>query len=160
MLWVCEWMSWDKLKLSSLTKDTARLEIFLVVSSLIWKENLWLSRWKVNYNKLAHGETEFSSPLLLLAMSCCRVWKSFGRCFRSQDLCSRPSSFVSDQVPSSINPFIRHWEPARFSRSSFDQAHEVHEQSRRRKRDVNYNHYSSHYGPANVIKFNFYAHDR
>lgn len=67
---------------------------------------------------------------------------------------------IPDPVPFSINPFIRHWEPAHFSRTSLDQAHEVHEKSRRRKRDINYNHYSPHYGPANVIKFNFYAHDR
>lgn len=68
--------------------------------------------------------------------------------------------YFPDPVPSSINPFIRHWEPAHFSRDALDQAHAVHEVSRRRKRDINYNHNSPNYGPANVVKFNFHAHDR
>lgn len=59
-----------------------------------------------------------------------------------------------------LSPYIRHWEAAHFSRDTFEQAHEVHVQSRRKKREINYNHYSSHYGPANSIKFNFHAHDR
>ncbi|CRK88806.1 CLUMA_CG002530, isoform A [Clunio marinus] len=67
---------------------------------------------------------------------------------------------LQDALPSSINPFIRHWEPAHFSRNVFDQAHTVHEQNRRKKRDINYNHYSLDYGPTNVIRFNFHAHDR
>jgi disintegrin and metalloproteinase domain-containing protein 10 len=63
-------------------------------------------------------------------------------------------------VPSQISSFIRHWEPAHFNRDAFEQAHRVHEVGRRRKREINYNHNSPHYGTANIIKFNFKAHDR
>lgn len=139
----------------------ARSTMFVVVSSLIRRENLWVSRWKVNYKPTHRG-----TKLLVASCVACDV-VSLG-CGNEKEECAHSFakfklitlSSVSDQMPSSINPFIRHWEPARFSRSSFDQAHEVHERSRRRKRDINYNHYSPHYGSANVIKFNFYAHDR
>ncbi|ETN64860.1 hypothetical protein AND_003386 [Anopheles darlingi] len=60
----------------------------------------------------------------------------------------------------SINPFIRYWEPARFDRGQLDLAHQHHEQHRRRRRSINYEHGSSGYGPANVVRLNFRAHDR
>ncbi|XP_052863745.1 uncharacterized protein LOC128270386 [Anopheles cruzii] len=60
----------------------------------------------------------------------------------------------------SINPFIRYWEPARFDRGQLDLAHQHHEQHRRRRRSINYDHGSSAYGPANVVRLNFRAHDR
>ncbi|XP_053679448.1 uncharacterized protein LOC128730426 [Anopheles nili] len=61
---------------------------------------------------------------------------------------------------STINPFIRYWEPARFDRTQLEQAHQHHEQHRRRRRSINYEHGSSAYGPANVVRLNFRAHDR
>lgn len=63
-------------------------------------------------------------------------------------------------MPSQINTFIRHWEPAQFNRDALEQAHRAHESNRRRKREINYNHFSPHYGSTIVIKFNFNAHDR
>lgn len=67
---------------------------------------------------------------------------------------SEPSAALS------LNPYILHWEPAHFNRAALEQAHQSHELSRRKKRDINYNHYSMHYGPAASIKFSFRAHDR
>lgn len=68
--------------------------------------------------------------------------------------------FFPDPSVVQINPFIRHWEPAKYDRTTLDNAHQRHQATRRRKRDVNYNYYSPQYGPINTIKFNFYAHDR
>ncbi|EAT43687.1 AAEL004878-PA [Aedes aegypti] len=68
-----------------------------------------------------------------------------------------------DPIPVSLralNPFIKHWEPARFDRSQLEVAHRHHETHRRRRRGVNYDHGSSSYGPANVVRLNFHAHDR
>nr|XP_029733458.1 uncharacterized protein LOC115269184 [Aedes albopictus] len=68
-----------------------------------------------------------------------------------------------DPIPASLralNPFIKHWEPARFDRSQLDVAHRHHEAHRRRRRGVNYDHGSASYGPANVVRLNFHAHDR
>lgn len=67
---------------------------------------------------------------------------------------------LPDRVPLKLNSFIRHWEPALYSRISLEEAHEHHESQRRRKREINYDHRSPHYGSANQIKFNFHAHDR
>ncbi|XP_063704128.1 uncharacterized protein LOC134833659 [Culicoides brevitarsis] len=60
----------------------------------------------------------------------------------------------------SINPFIYHWQPARFDRNVLEDAHKHHELHRRRKRNINYDHHSSDYGPANVIRLSFFAYDR
>lgn len=60
----------------------------------------------------------------------------------------------------SISPFIYHWEPAKYNKNTLERAHEHHELQRRRKRSINYNHHSADYGPANVIRLNFFAHDR
>ncbi|XP_062540378.1 uncharacterized protein LOC134208419 [Armigeres subalbatus] len=68
-----------------------------------------------------------------------------------------------DSIPASLralNPFIKHWEPARFDRSQLEAAHRHHEAHRRRRRSVNYDHGSASYGPANVVRLNFHAHDR
>ncbi|XP_055618727.1 uncharacterized protein LOC129763556 isoform X2 [Toxorhynchites rutilus septentrionalis] len=68
-----------------------------------------------------------------------------------------------DPIPVSlgvINPFIKHWEPARFDRSQLEQAHRHHESQRRRRRSVNYDHSSAGYGPANVVRLSFHAHGR
>ncbi|KAL1403043.1 hypothetical protein pipiens_000928, partial [Culex pipiens pipiens] len=59
-----------------------------------------------------------------------------------------------------INPFIKHWEPARFDRAQLEVAHRHHEAHRRRRRSVNYDHGAASYGPANVVRLNFRAHDR
>uniref|UniRef100_A0A182LXL5 Peptidase M12B propeptide domain-containing protein n=1 Tax=Anopheles culicifacies TaxID=139723 RepID=A0A182LXL5_9DIPT len=67
---------------------------------------------------------------------------------------------ASGGVDAAINPFIRYWEPARFDRGLLDLAHQHHEQHRRRRRSINYEHGSSAYGPANVVRLNFRAHDR
>ncbi|XP_037910075.1 disintegrin and metalloproteinase domain-containing protein 10 isoform X2 [Hermetia illucens] len=58
----------------------------------------------------------------------------------------------------SLNPYIKHWEPAHFDRGVLEDAHQVHinQQGRRRKRDTG----GKDYGPANTIKLNFFAHDR
>uniref|UniRef100_A0A182J024 Uncharacterized protein n=1 Tax=Anopheles atroparvus TaxID=41427 RepID=A0A182J024_ANOAO len=61
---------------------------------------------------------------------------------------------------STINPFIRYWEPARFDRGQLELAHQHHEQHRRRRRSINYEHSSATYGAANVVRLNFRAHDR
>lgn len=146
--------------------------MFLFVSSLVRMEKLGSSRWKVNYSNLAQGKSWISA---CVSTYCSRnILRVERNGMNHICLSSRLGSLrywneilnwtfscsILDPVPLSINPYIRHWEPARFSRHSFDQAHEVHEQSRRRKREINYNHYSPHYGSTNVIKFNFYAHDR
>ncbi|XP_052893648.1 uncharacterized protein LOC128301286 [Anopheles moucheti] len=69
-------------------------------------------------------------------------------------------SLASGGADSAINPFIRYWEPARFDRGLLDLAHQHHEQHRRRRRSINYEHGSASYGPANVVRLNFRAHDR
>ncbi|XP_049276550.1 uncharacterized protein LOC125760454 [Anopheles funestus] len=69
-------------------------------------------------------------------------------------------SLASGGADSAINPFIRYWEPARFDRGLLDVAHQHHEQHRRRRRSINYEHGSAAYGPANVVRLNFRAHDR
>ncbi|XP_050067990.1 uncharacterized protein LOC126556645 [Anopheles maculipalpis] len=69
-------------------------------------------------------------------------------------------SLASGGADSAINPFIRYWEPARFDRGLLDLAHQHHEQHRRRRRSINYEHGSAAYGPANVVRLNFRAHDR
>ena len=63
-------------------------------------------------------------------------------------------------MPFSINPYIYHWEAALFNRDVFDDVHQKHETNRRRKREVNYNHHSPHYGSTNVIEFVIKAHQR
>ncbi|XP_055587566.1 disintegrin and metalloproteinase domain-containing protein 10 isoform X2 [Uranotaenia lowii] len=74
------------------------------------------------------------------------------------------SPISSDPIPESlratINPFIRHWEPARFDRAQLEMAHRHHETHRRRRRSTNYDHGAANYGPANVVRINFHAHDR
>ena len=74
-------------------------------------------------------------------------------------LCSVFFIYITDPAPT-INEFIRHWEPAHFDRASLELAHQTHERNRRKKRDINYNHYSPQYGSTNVLKFQFSAHDR
>uniref|UniRef100_A0A182UH52 Uncharacterized protein n=1 Tax=Anopheles melas TaxID=34690 RepID=A0A182UH52_9DIPT len=69
-------------------------------------------------------------------------------------------TLASGGADSTINPFIRYWEPARFDRGLLDVAHQHHEQHRRRRRSINYEHGSAAYGPANVVRLNFRAHDR
>uniref|UniRef100_A0A182XVQ7 Peptidase M12B propeptide domain-containing protein n=1 Tax=Anopheles stephensi TaxID=30069 RepID=A0A182XVQ7_ANOST len=69
-------------------------------------------------------------------------------------------ALASGGADSAINPFIRYWEPARFDRGLLDLAHQHHEQHRRRRRSINYEHGSAAYGPANVVRLNFRAHDR
>lgn len=67
---------------------------------------------------------------------------------------------VTEPPSLTLNPFIKHWEIAKFDRSILEEAHQHHVGHHRRKRDINYNHKSTDYGPANVIRFKFYAHDR
>uniref|UniRef100_A0A182N6L2 Uncharacterized protein n=1 Tax=Anopheles dirus TaxID=7168 RepID=A0A182N6L2_9DIPT len=69
-------------------------------------------------------------------------------------------SLASGGADSTINPFIRYWEPARFDRGQLERANQHHEQHRRRRRSINYEHGSAAYGPANVVRLNFRAHDR
>uniref|UniRef100_A0A182QZF1 Uncharacterized protein n=1 Tax=Anopheles farauti TaxID=69004 RepID=A0A182QZF1_9DIPT len=69
-------------------------------------------------------------------------------------------SLGSGGADSAINPFIRYWEPARFDRGQLERANQHHEQHRRRRRSINYEHGSAAYGPANVVRLNFRAHDR
>lgn len=71
-----------------------------------------------------------------------------------------------------INPYIRHWEAARYDTEPLENAHRYHEsRSQRRKRETTATAAngtttatttSSAYGngPANTIKFSFFAHDR
>ncbi|XP_058811715.1 uncharacterized protein LOC131676591 [Topomyia yanbarensis] len=59
-----------------------------------------------------------------------------------------------------LNPFIKHWEPVHFDRDQLEGAHWHHESHRRRRRNVNYDHGSASYGPANVVRLSFHAHDR
>lgn len=63
-------------------------------------------------------------------------------------------------MPFSINPYIRHWEPAHFDRDVLGDANEKHKLSRRRKRDINYNNQSPHYGAKNTIEFTIKGHER
>ncbi|XP_053698666.1 uncharacterized protein LOC128745614 [Sabethes cyaneus] len=70
------------------------------------------------------------------------------------------ADFSSTVSPHAINPFIKHWEPARFDRRQLEAAHRHHESHRRRRRNVNYDHSSASYGPANVVRLSFHAHDR
>lgn len=60
----------------------------------------------------------------------------------------------------SINPYIYHWEAAHFNRDVFEDVHEKHETNKRRKREINYNHHSPHYGSTNVVEFTIKVHDR
>lgn len=69
--------------------------------------------------------------------------------------------FFADPSLTRINPYIRHWEAAQFNIEPFENARLHHDsQLQRRKRETNVT--SSVYGngPANTIKFSFYAHDR
>ncbi|XP_058455167.1 uncharacterized protein LOC131432715 [Malaya genurostris] len=59
-----------------------------------------------------------------------------------------------------LNPFIKHWEPVHFDRNQLEGAHWHHENHRRRRRNVNYDQGAASYGPANVVRLNFHAHDR
>uniref|UniRef100_A0A2M4B8E9 ADAM10 endopeptidase n=2 Tax=Anopheles marajoara TaxID=58244 RepID=A0A2M4B8E9_9DIPT len=88
-------------------------------------------------------------------------WRGAGiQAVQASPLAQAPSPSVASGGSDSINPFIRYWEPARFDRGQLDQAHQHHEQHRRRRRSINYEHGSSGYGPANVVRLNFRAHDR
>ncbi|XP_050082239.1 uncharacterized protein LOC126569301 [Anopheles aquasalis] len=89
-------------------------------------------------------------------------WRGAGgiQAVQASPLAQAPSPSVASGGSDSINPFIRYWEPARFDRGQLDLAHQHHEQHRRRRRSINYEHGSSGYGPANVVRLNFRAHDR
>lgn len=58
-----------------------------------------------------------------------------------------------------INPYIRHWEAARFDTNQFSAACSQHE-IKRRKRYANSTSHSHDINPANTIKFQFFAHNR
>lgn len=59
-----------------------------------------------------------------------------------------------------INPYIRHWEPAKYDRDHLDRSRRIHENVRRRKRDTNLNFPSNDYGIAHTVRLKFFAHDK
>ncbi|XP_059610319.1 uncharacterized protein LOC132257444 [Phlebotomus argentipes] len=89
---------------------------------------------------------------------------------RSRDLeecCGSRNSFLALATPLppqgsavSINPYIRHWEAAKYDRSELEVAHRHHEFHRRRRRHVGYDPSKPDYGPAHAIRLRFSAHDR
>ena len=66
--------------------------------------------------------------------------------------------YFADPSLTQINPYIRHWEAARYDRTPLDDAHRYHHSRHRRKRDVNIT--SEYAVRPNSVKFSFYAHDR
>ncbi|GAB0087443.1 uncharacterized protein DMENIID0001_017450 [Sergentomyia squamirostris] len=60
----------------------------------------------------------------------------------------------------SINPYIRHWEAAKYDRSELEVAHRHHERHRRKRRNVRYDPSTPDYGPGHSIRLRFTAHDR